>query len=775
MNTHLPGLSSRLMLATALSLAVACAGSSRATGSETVSEREERASDRIESLVARMTLEEKLGQLAQYAGVSLPVQDSFKARIRDGKVGSFLGVSGAALTRELQKIAVEESRLGIPLLFAHDVIHGVRTIFPVPLAEAASFEPALAERSARVAGTEAAASGLHWTFAPMVNVARDARWGRIVEGAGEDPYLGSVMAAARVRGFQGKDPSAPDAVLACAKHFTAYGGAEGGRDYNTVNISERTLHDVYLPPFRAAVDAGVETIMSSFNEVGGIPASGDPHILTGVLRDQWGFEGLVVSDWESVRELIPHGFAADRAEAGRLALVAGVNIDMASGIYGTNLPAEARAGRVPMAVIDRAVRRVLRAKQRAGLFDDPYRHSDVEREKRAILAPAHREAAREVARASIVLLGNRERVLPLSPELRTVAVIGPLADDAASVLGPWALFGQPQDAITLLEGVRRALPSAKVVHERGVAVESEGERDDARGIAAAVRTARRADAVILVVGEHRDMSGEAHSRASVELPGAQNELARQVVAANPRTAIVLMNGRPLAIPQLAAAAPALVEAWFLGVEAGNAVADVLFGKHNPGGKLPVSFPTTTGQEPLYYNHKSTGRPASVGEPFSSKYIDAPIDPLYAFGHGLSYTRFDYRDLTLSAREVAPTGTIAVELDVTNAGELAGIEVVQLYVRDPVASVTRPVQELKGFARVSLEPGESRRVRIELPIALLGFHGADNRRIVEPGEIEVQIGAASDDIRLRSSFRIVGERTAVSDRTVYSRASVAPKR
>jgi beta-glucosidase len=327
----------------------------------------------------------------------------------------------------------------------------------------------------------------------------------------------------------------------------------------------------------------------------------------------------------------------------------------------------------------------------------------------------------------------------------------------------------------VLEGVRRALPSARVVHERGVAVESEGERDDARGIAAAVRAARRADAVILVVGEHRDMSGEAHSRASVELPGAQNELARQVVAANPRTAIVLMNGRPLAIPELAAVAPALVEAWFLGVEAGNAVADVLLGKHNPGGKLPVSFPTTTGQEPLYYNHKSTGRPPSVGEPFSSKYIDAPIDPLYAFGHGLSYTRFDYRGLTLSAREVAPTGTIAVELDLTNAGELAGIEVVQLYVRDPVASVTRPVQELKGFARVSLEPGESRRVRIELPIALLGFHGADNRRIVEPGEIEVQVGAASDDIRLRGSFRIVGERTAVSDRTVYSRTSVAPKR
>jgi beta-glucosidase len=775
MKMHLPGLWARLSLATSLWLAVACAGGGRATGGDTAAETDKRASDRIESLLARMTLEEKLGQLAQYAGVSLPVQDSFKARIREGKVGSFLGVSGAALTRELQTIAVEQSRLGIPLLFAHDVIHGIRTIFPVPLAEAASFEPALAERSARVAATEAAASGLHWTFAPMVDVARDARWGRIVEGSGEDPYLGSVMAAARVRGFQGQDPSAPDALLACAKHFTAYGGAEGGRDYNTVDISERTLHDVYLPPFRAAVDAGVETIMSSFNEIGGIPASGNPRILTGLLRDEWGFEGLVVSDWESVRELIPHGFAADRAEAGRLALVAGVDIDMASGIYGTDLPAEARAGRVPMAVIDRAVRRVLRAKQRAGLFDDPYRHSDVEREKRAILAPAHREAAREVARASIVLLGNRDRVLPLSPELRSVAVIGALADDRDSVLGPWALFGQGKDAVTVLEGIRRALPAARVVHERGVPVQSAGDSEDARGIAAAVRAARGADAVVLVVGENREMSGEAHSRSSVELPGAQNELARQVVAANPRTAIVLMNGRPLAVPELAALAPALVEAWFLGVEAGNAVADVVVGKHNPGGKLPVSFPTTTGQEPLYYNHKNTGRPPSVGEPFSSKYIDAPIDPLYAFGHGLSYTRFDYRDLGLSAREVGAAGTIAVEFDLTNAGERAGVEVAQLYVRDPVASVTRPVQELKGFARVSLEPGESRRVRIELPVALLGFHGADGRRIVEPGEILVQVGAASDDIRLRGAFRIVGERTAVPDRTVYSRASAMPKR
>ncbi|HWM87442.1 MAG TPA: glycoside hydrolase family 3 N-terminal domain-containing protein, partial [Kofleriaceae bacterium] len=701
----------------AVALALGCGGR---TGGDRATD-EPPASDRVEQLLARMTLEEKLGQLAQYPGGWNPpiIEERFRTFIREGKVGSFLGVFGAAYTREMQRVAVEESRLRIPLLFAFDVIHGLRTVFPVPLAEASSFSPELAERSARVSATEGAAAGLHWTFAPMVDVARDGRWGRIVEGSGEDPYLGSVMAAARVRGFQGDDPSAPDALFACAKHFAAYGGAEGGRDYNTVDISEATLRDVYLPPFRAAVDAGAATFMSSFNEIAGVPASGSPRLLTGILRDEWRFAGLVVSDWESVRELVPHGFAGTRAEAGRLALTAGVDIDMASGIYAVELVDEARAGRLPVAVIDRAVRRVLRAKERAGLFADPYRHSDEARERAVIRAPAHRDAARQVARDSMVLLGNRTGLLPLSPKLRTIAVIGPLAADQESPLGPWALAGDKRDVVTVLDGIRRALPDARVLHERGVTVEGE----DRSGIAAAVRLARRADAVVLVLGETLHMSGEAKSRASLRLPGQQDELARQVIAANPRTAVLLMNGRPLAIPELAARAPALLETWFLGVEHGNAVADVLFGLHNPSGKLPVSFPHESGQQPHYYNHKRTGRPARAEEVWSSKYIDAPIEPLFPFGHGLSYTRFEYQHLRLSATELGPTGTLVAELDVTNAGERPGVEVVQLYVRDSVGSTTRPIRELKGFARVALAPGETRRVSIELPAAMLAFTGA----------------------------------------------------
>jgi len=712
-----------------------------------------------------MTLEEKLGQLAQYGGAGTRIDPKHRAWIREGRVGSFLSVYGAALTRELQTIAVEESRLGIPLLFAYDVIHGFRTTFPVPLAEAASFSPELAGEAARVAAIEAAAAGIHWTFAPMVDVARDARWGRVVEGAGEDPYLGAVMAAARVRGFQGRDVAAPDALLACAKHFAAYGAAEGGRDYNTADISEATLRDVYLPPFRAAVDAGVASFMSSFNEIAGVPSTANRRLLTAILRGEWQFDGLVVSDWSSVGELVAHGFAGDRAHAGRLALAAGTDIDMASGIYGADLIADARAGRLSAAVIDRAVRRVLRAKERAGLFDDPYRHSDAERERRVTLTTAHREAARRVARESIVLLGNRGGLLPLSPAISTLAVIGPLADDREASLGPWSMRGEPKDAVTVLDGIRRALPRARVLYQRGVPVEGK----DPAGLAAAVRLARRAEVVVLVVGESHRMSGEARSRSSIALPGEQAELARRVIAANPRTAVLLMNGRPLAIPELAAAAPALVETWFLGVETGNAVADVLFAAHNPSGKLPVSFPAATGQAPTYYNHKSTGRPAVATEEWSSKYFDAPIEPVFPFGHGLSYTRFDYRDLRVSPAEVDASGTAVVEFELANVGDRAGLEVAQLYARDPVGSTTRPVQELKGFARVALAPRERRRVRIELPAAMFAFYGEDGRRAVEPGEIRVQVGSSSSDIRLRGAFHIVGPRTPAPDRVLFSAA------
>ncbi len=787
-------------------LAVACAFS-LSCGTSIAPERGERAAGtpaprdaRIESLLARMTVEEKLGQLTQLEGAwdapgGPKIDDRYRAMIAEGKVGSFLSVFGADFTRELQTIAVERSRLGIPLLFAFDVIHGFRTTFPVPLAEASSWDPGAVERAARVAAIEATAAGIHWTFAPMVDVARDARWGRIVEGSGEDPYLGMVMAAARVRGFQGQDLAAPDTLLACAKHFAAYGAAEAGRDYNSVDVSERTLREVYLPPFRAAVDAGVVTLMSGFNDVGGMPASAHAGLLDGVLRREWGWGGFVVSDWESVGELIKHGLAADRAEAGRLALTAGVDMEMVSKTYIHELVAEVRAGRVPMAALDRSVRRVLLAKQRLGLFDDPYRYSDPAREKARILTPAHRAAARAMARDSIVLLGNSTRVLPLpAGELRTVAVIGPLADSHQAPLGPWSVPGRAADVVSVLDGVRAALPRARVLHEPGLTLADLGpgalapaaagappaapaaaarasSASAARSIARAARLARRADAVILVVGETDAMSGEAKSRSDLRLPGRQLELARAVIAANPRTAVVLMNGRPLAIPELAAEAPALLETWFLGVETGGAVADVLFGVHNPSGKLPVTFPTTTGQEPLYYNHRSTGRPGDDKLVWSSKYMDAPIPPLFPFGHGLSYTRFDYARLSITPESPSARDTVAIEFEVSNKGDRAGVEVAQLYIRDPAARATRPVLELKGFARVELAAGQTRTVRIELPIAMLAFHGADMRRAVEPGEIQVMVGASSADLRLRGRFEIAGARTPVDDHSVYSRASI----
>ncbi|HUS63723.1 MAG TPA: glycoside hydrolase family 3 N-terminal domain-containing protein [Kofleriaceae bacterium] len=717
-------------------------------------------SSATDELLARMTLEEKLGQLTQLEGAwdapgGPKIDDAYRAMIREGKVGSFLSVFGADFTRELQTIAVKESRLGIPLLFAFDVIHGFRTTFPVPLAESASWNADAVERAARVAAVEATAAGIHWTFAPMVDVARDARWGRIVEGAGEDPYLGMVMAAARVRGFQGQDLAAPDTLLACAKHFAAYGGAEGGRDYNTVEVSERTLRDVYLPPFRAAVDAGVVTFMSAFNDVGGVPASAHRGLLTDVLRGEWGFGGFVVSDWESVGELIDHRVAADRAEAARLAITAGVDMEMVSKTYIQDLAAEVRAGRVPVAVIDQAVRRVLEAKRRLGLFDDPFRYADAARERQRILTAEHRAAARAMARESIVLLENRGGVLPLSRDLRSVAVIGALADSRQVPLGPWSVPGRAEDVVTVLEGVRRALPEARVTHAG----------DD---IAGAVKLARRADAVVLVVGETDTMSGEAKSRTDLRLPGGQLELARAVLAANRRTVVVLMNGRPLAIPELAREAPALVEAWFLGVEHGNALADVLVGAHNPGGKLTVTFPSASGQEPLYYNQKSTGRPAEDKVVWSSKYIDAPIPPLYPFGHGLSYTTFAYSDLA-----VAPAAdTITVDFTLENSGDRAGVEVAQLYVRDRVASVARPVLQLEGFARVELAPHEKKHVRIELPVAMLAFHGADMRLAVEPGAFDVLVGSSSADIRLRGEFTVTGKRKLLdTDRALYSTTTI----
>jgi beta-glucosidase len=716
--------------------------------------------DFVESVLARLTLEEKLGQLAQYRGEGTPtgpqVPEGGEDDIRAGRVGSFLGVHGAAYTRELQRIAVEESNARIPLLFAHDVIHGFRTLFPVPLAEAASWDPAAVGRAARVAATEAAAAGLHWTFAPMVDIARDPRWGRIVEGAGEDPYLGSVMAVVKVRGFQGEDLADPLTILATAKHFVAYGAAEAGRDYNTVDVSERALREIYLPPFQAAVDAGVASVMGAFNEVSGVPMHANAWLNNDVLRREWGWNGLYVSDYTGVLELVAHGLAGTREHAGILALTAGVDVDMVSGIYVQDLPAAVRDGRLSQEVVDEAVRRMLRAKYRLGLFDDPYRYSDPAREQRYILAPEHVAEARELARRSIVLLKNAPvsgaPVLPLSKGLGTLAVIGTLAEDRRSALGSWAAEGKEEDAIAVLDGIRQAVPNTRVLYAPGAPV----EEADRRGFAEAVGIARQADAVVLVLGEHQDMSAEARNRTTLGLPGSQQELLEAVAATGKPLVVVLMNGRPLALPWMADNVPAILEAWYLGVQMGPAVADVLFGDYNPGGKLPVTFPRTVGQVPIYYNHKSTGRPPSEQERYTSKYLDVPWTPLFPFGHGLSYTTFTYSAPRLSAATIPATGSITIEVDVMNSGQRPGDEVVQLYVRDDVASVTRPVKELRGFARVTLQPGERRTVSFTLEPDDLAFYDLQMRQVVEPGAFTVWVGTSSADERQRARFEVTGE-------------------
>lgn len=698
----------------------------------------------IDSLIAVMTLEEKAGQLTQFSAgwTSTPSGGALNPDqadlIRKGRLGSLLNLLGAEPTRSAQKIAVEESRLRIPLIFGYDVIHGYRTIFPIPLAEASSWDPAAVELSARVAATEAAASGIHWTFAPMVDIARDPRWGRVAEGSGEDPYLGSVMAAARVRGFQGDGPGTPTTVVACAKHFAAYGGAEGGRDYNTVDISERTLRETYLPPFEAAVRAGAGTFMSSFNEIGGVPSTANRFLLTDILRGEWKFDGFVVSDWNSVGELRPHGVADTPAEAALLGIVAGTDMDMEGRCY-QEIPRLVNEGKLPMAVVDEAVRRVLRIKARAGLFDDPYRYCDAAREKAAILAPAHRASAREVARKSIILLKNERSLLPLARNLGSIAVIGALADSGESCLGPWAGAGRGTDAVTILAGIRAAVPpQTKVVFEKGCEVRGMSTE----GFAAALDAVRSANAAVLVLGESANMSGEAHSRSSIELPGVQQQLLEAVQALGKPTVLVLMNGRPLAVPWAAERVDAILETWFLGVEMGNAVADVLFGDAVPGGKLPVSVPRATGQIPIHYNHKQTGRPPVDSVLWTSKYIDLPTTPLYPFGYGLSYTTFAYSNLKLSDTALPANDTLLVSVTLKNTGSRQGDEVVQMYVQDLVASITRPVKELRGFRRVTLGPGESTTVTFPLTRDALAFYGPEMTKIVEPGLFKVFVGGNS---------------------------------
>jgi beta-glucosidase len=716
-----------------------------------------------------MTLDEKLGQLTQatagYNQTGPAVDPGGEKQLRAGQLGSLLNLYGADATRRTQRIAVEESRLHIPLLLGFDVIHGMRTIFPVPLAIAASFDSSAAARMARISATEASAMGVNWTFAPMVDIARDARWGRIVEGAGEDTYLGSVMAAAQVRGYQGDDLRSPNSILATAKHFVAYGGAEAGREYNIVSLSERDLWTIYMPPFHAAVRAGVGSLMASFNEVNGTPSHANDWLLTDVLRTLWGFRGMVVSDYTGVMELMQHGLG-DSATVAARALSAGVDMEMVSTLYQNKLAAEVAAGRFRQSVIDTAVHRILRTKALLGLFDDPYRGVSADRERSEILTPANRTAAREIAREAIVLLTNNTvggvPALPLRHDLKSVAVIGALAADSTSVLGAWHGIGRSQDAVSVLDGLRRALPNASIAYAPGVALDTARIYGPVNtpGIAEAEQLARTADAVVLVLGETDQMSGEAASRTSVELPGAQLQLAQAVVraarASNPNKAViaVLLSGRPLAVQWLADSTSALVESWHLGVEHGNALADILLGDYSPSGKLPATFPRVTGQVPIYYNHKNTGRPSDEGQKWNSRYIDAPFTPLFPFGHGLSYTTFGYTNLHVSRAKLPGTQSLTVTVDVTNTGTRAGTEVAQLYLRDDAASVTRPVRELRGFRRVTLQPSEKQTLTFQLRPDDFAFYDRKMRWVVEPGGFTVWAGGSSA-ATLDAHFTVTG--------------------
>ena len=704
---------------------------------------------RIEDLIRAMTLEEKAGQLTIMPDLSRagafananPTQvaerNEILDQVRQGEVGALFNGVGAEGARELQRIAVEESRLKIPLLFGADIIHGYKTVFPIPLGETASFEPELAERTARYAAIEASAAGLHWTFAPMVDVARDQRWGRVAEGAGEDVHLGCVFAAARVKGFQGPNLLADDSMLACPKHFAAYGAVTGGMDYASADIPESTLREVHLPPFVAAFEAGAVTTMSAFNDIEGIPASANRRLMTDILRGEMGFEGFVVSDYTADMELIAHGYAADAPDAAQKALWSGVDMSMTSGYYRDHVPALVRAGCLDEAVVDEAVRRILRIKALIGLFDNPYRSLDPAREA-AGAAPADiRAVGRESGAKSIVLLKNEGDLLPLSRD-RKLALIGPFGADEDNLFGPWAWLGGKENVVSLEAGLRAAGARLTVVKGSEVEAAIEG------GIAAAVAAAEAADVVLLAIGETQNMSGEAQSRTDIVVPAAQQALAEAVAATGKPVVVLLRHGRALALEGAVRDAPAILATWFLGSEMGHSVADVVFGDHAPAARLPVSFPQASGQQPYFYNQRRTGRPQidpNQAE-YKARYREVTHAPLYPFGHGLTYTTFAYGPARLSADTLRGEGSVTVTARITNTGARAGEEVAQLYIHDRVASRTRPVRELKGFRKIRLEPGQSAEVEFRLNRADLAFVGPDLNWIVEPGEFDVWIAPSA---------------------------------
>ncbi|MFI3314608.1 MAG: beta-glucosidase BglX [Rikenellaceae bacterium] len=730
----------------------------------------------VEKLLAKMTLEEKIGQLnllsdpyiSTGAGAAVnPHNDNMDEQIRNGEVGSFLNVLGAEKTYRLQKIAVEESRLGIPLLFGYDVIHGYKTIFPIPLADAASFDREAIEMSAHYMSKEAAASGINWTYAPMVDISRDPRWGRIMEGAGEDVYLTTQATLARIRGIQGESMSDNETIAACAKHFVGYGGALAGRDYSSLDVSQRTLEEVYFPPFKAAVEAGVATIMSSFNSVNGEPASTSRYLMHDVLREKWGFDGFVVSDWASIAETIEHGTAKNSLEAAYNGLNADVDMDMCGDLYIKHAKELLESGRITIDEINQMVRRILKIKFELGLFDDPYKYSNSNRESEIVLAEENFEASREVAKRSIVLLKNENQLLPLSKEVKRIAVIGPLANDADAPIGNWRALGESNSAVTLLDGIKAAVGSdVDVVYAEGCRlannesldffVQLDIESTDRSGFAEAIEAARSADVVIMALGENAYMSGECRSYADISLKGLQSELLEKVSEVGTPIVMALFTGRPLVITEEADNCDAILNCWLLGSESGSAIADVIFGDYNPSGKLPATFPYHLGQVPIYYSELNSGRPYNPNPyGFSSKYRDIPNTPLYAFGHGLSYTTFDYEKITLSSDKLLMDGSITVCVTVKNSGDYDGAEVVQLYVRDVIGNgVSRPLIELKGFEKVFIGRGESTQVEFTLKPDDLAFYRIDNKFAPEAGEFKLFVGGASDNLPLSTSFILV---------------------
>ena len=708
----------------------------------------------IDDLLSRMTLEEKIGQTVLYTSgydvITGPTVDpDYKEYLKKGMVGGIFNAVGADYTRSLQKIAVEETRLGIPLIFGYDVIHGQRTIFPIPLAESCSWDLEAMERSAKIAASEATAEGVNWIYAPMVDISRDPRWGRVAEGAGEDVYLGSLIAAARVKGFQGNSLKDKNTVVACVKHYAAYGATMAGRDYNTVDMSLNELWNTYLPPFKAALDAGCGTIMTSFNDLNGIPATGNNYLLKEILRDRWNFNGFVVTDYTSINEMIPHGYAKDEKHSAEIAMNAGVNMDMQGGVYMNHLKTLVEEGKVSEKEITEAARAILRIKYKLGLFEDPYRYCDTDREKTDILTVENKEVARDMARKSMVLLKNDNQTLPLKEDKR-IALIGPLAKDQYEILGCWSAMGNRDTIpVSVYEGLVDAIGENRILYAKGCDIQSE----DTKGFDEAVRMASAADVVVMVMGEYHNMSGENNSRTDLSLPGVQLDLLKAVKKTGKPIVLVLMNGRPLTINWEKENMDAILEAWFPGTMGGAAIADVLTGKYNPSGKLTMTFPQRVGQIPLFYNHKNTGRPFDPNDPqfaYGSKYWDVSNDPLYPFGHGLSYTTFSYSDLTLSSKEITSTNPLEISIKLTNTGKYDGEEVVQLYTRDLVGSVTRPVKELKGFKKVFLKAGESQNIEFTLTVDDLRFYNANLKYDYEPGDFHLFVGGSSDT-KIKTGF------------------------